>query len=132
MGALESQGALACASPAGVAARSDLVISLVSDRAQTDDVVFGNDGILGTIEPGAIFAIGSTLGPTPVRKIEESLRAPGAHVLDMPISGGLIAAREGTLSLMVGGDASVVERAAPVLRMFARTITLAGAVGAGQ
>src|SRR5687767_61424 len=115
MGALESQGALACASPAGVAARSDLVISLVSDRAQTDDVVFG-----------------STLGPTPVRKIEESLRAPGAHVLDMPISGGLIAAREGTLSLMVGGDAAVVECAAPVLRMFARTITLAGAVGAGQ
>ena len=132
MAALAAQGAHACESPAAVAARADLIISLVSDRSQTDDVVFGADGILPTIGRDAIFAIGSTLGPAPVHKIEEALRARGAHVLDIPISGGLIAARDGTLSLMVGGDAAVLERAAPVLRVFARTMTLAGAVGAGQ
>ncbi len=132
MSALESHGAGACASPAAVAARSDIMISLVSDRAQTDDVVFGADGILGAVRPDAIFAIGSTLGPAPVRRIADALAAKGAHVLDIPISGGLIAAREGTLSLMAGGDAAVLERATPVLKVFARAITFAGAIGAGQ
>ena len=132
MSALESQGARACASPAAVAACSDIMISLVSDRAQTDDVVFGADGILDAVRADAIFAIGSTLGPAPVRKIAEALAPRGAHVLDIPISGGLIAAREGTLSLMAGGDTAVLERARPVLQVFARTITLAGGIGAGQ
>ena len=132
MSALESQGARACPSPAAVAACSDIMISLVSDRAQTDDVVFGADGILGAVRADAIFAIGSTLGPAPVRKIAEALAPRGAHVLDIPISGGLIAAREGTLSLMAGGDTAVLERARPVLQVFARTITLAGGIGAGQ
>src|SRR5688572_3499579 len=132
MSALESHGALACASPAAVAARSDIMISLVSDRAQTDDVVFGADGILGAVRPDAILAIGSTLGPAPVHRIADALAAKGAHVIDIPISGGLIAAREGTLSLMAGADAAVLERATPVLKVFARAITFAGAIGAGQ
>lgn len=132
MAALKNLGASACESPAAVAAHSEIVISLVSDRAQTDDVVFGEDGILGTLKPGAIFTIGSTLGPAPVRRIADALAAKGAEVLDTPISGGLIAARHGTLSLMVGGKPAVLERALPVLRVFARTITRAGDVGAGQ
>jgi 3-hydroxyisobutyrate dehydrogenase-like beta-hydroxyacid dehydrogenase len=132
MSALSAQGAAACDSPAAVAQRSEIVVSLVSDWAQTDDVVFGSSGILGTVKPGAIFAIGSTLGPAPVRRVADALAAKSAHVLDIPISGGLIAAREGTLSLMAGGDPAVLERATPVLRVFARTITRAGDVGAGQ
>jgi 2-hydroxy-3-oxopropionate reductase len=125
-------GARPCASSAELARHSDVIISLVLDERQTMDVVFGESGVLAGLQRGAIVAIGSTLGPAPVRKIAAALEAKGAHLLDMPISGGLVAAREGTLSLMAGGDPAVLARANAVLRVFARTITRAGDVGAGQ
>lgn len=129
---LGALGATACASPAAVAQHSDLIISLVSDAAQTDAVVSGQGGILETLKPGTIFATGSTLGPAPVKRIAQQIAAKGGETLDMPISGGIIAAREGTLSLMVGGDPATLERALPVLKVFARDITHTGNVGSGQ
>ena len=125
-------GATPCASSTELARKSDVIISLVLDERQTMDVMLGESGVLAGLQRGAIVAIGSTLGPAPVRKIAAALEAKGAHVLDMPISGGLVAAREGTLSLMVGGDDAVVERAMPVLKVFARDITRTGGVGTGQ
>jgi 3-hydroxyisobutyrate dehydrogenase-like beta-hydroxyacid dehydrogenase len=130
--ALKSLGATGCASPAEVAQHSEIIISLVADRAQTDDIVFGAAGILATVKPGSIFIIGSTLGPAPVRKVADALAAQGVDTLDAPISGGYIAAQEGALSLMIGGKQATLERALPVLHAFARTITRAGEVGAGQ
>lgn len=132
MTALKKLGAHVCASPAEVAQRSDMVISLVSDRAQTDGVVFGADGMLHHFRSGAILAIGSTLGPEPVLHIAHALAANNVEVLDMPISGGILAAREGKLSLMVGGKAQTLARALPVLNVFANQITRTGEVGAGQ
>lgn len=129
---LKKAGATACASPAEVAKASDIVVSLVSDAAQTDDVVFGPGGIVATLQPGAIVVIGSTLGPTPVRRIAEALAAKGCETLDAPISGGYLSAYEGNLSLMIGGTPATLERALPVLRAFAKSITRAGEVGAGQ
>ncbi|MBY0268252.1 MAG: NAD(P)-dependent oxidoreductase [Burkholderiales bacterium] len=129
---LAALGAQACASPAEVAEQSDLIISLVSDAAQTDTIVSGDKGILDTFQRGAIFATGSTLGPEPVQRIAMKIAAKGGDTLDMPISGGIIAAREGTLSLMVGGTESTLQRAMPVFRTFARDITHTGAVGSGQ
>ena len=102
------------------------------DGAQTDDIVFGDNGVLGSLKRGAIFAIGSTLSPAPVKKIAAALAAKSVKTLDMPISGGIVAAREGALSLMVGGAPAVIERALPVLRVFARDITRTGDVGSGQ
>lgn len=132
MAALKNAGATACASPAAVTKRSDLIISLVLDQAQTETIVFGADGVLASLQRGAILAIGSTLNPACVRKIAEALTARDAHTLDMPISGGIVAAREGTLSLMVGGPQAVLDKALPVLRVFARDITRTGEVGSGQ
>lgn len=125
-------GARPCASPAEVAGRSDVIVSLVLDEAQTMDVVLGKAGLLGELRPGAIVAIGSTLGPEPVRRIAQALTPKRAHVLDIPISGGIVAAREGALSVMAGGDDAVLERALPVLKVFARDITRTGGVGSGQ
>ena len=125
-------GAKPCASPAEVARHSDVIVSLVLDEAQTMDVVLGKSGLLGELRPGAIVAIGSTLGPEPVRRIAQALIPRRAHVLDIPISGGIVAAREGALSVMAGGDDAVLERALPVLKVFARDITRTGAVGSGQ
>ncbi len=132
MAALKNAGATACASPAAVTKRSDLIISLVLDQAQTETIVFGADGVLASLQRGAILAIGSTLNPACVRKIAEALTARDAHTLDMPISGGIVAAREGTLSLMAGGPQAVLDKALPVLRVFARDITRTGEVGSGQ
>jgi len=132
MAALKDAGATACTSPAGVALVSDFIVSLVSDEAQTDDVISGAGGILETLRPGAIVVIGSTLGPAPVRRAAEAIAARGGETLDAPISGGYLAAREGTLSLMVGGRREALGRATPVLQAFARDITHTGDVGSGQ
>jgi 2-hydroxy-3-oxopropionate reductase len=129
---LKGAGATACASPAEVAKASEIVLSLVSDAAQTCDVVFGACGMLEALEPRSVFVTGSTLGPGPVRKIEEALAARGCETLDAPISGGYLAAYEGALSVMVGGAQVTFDRALPVLRAFAKSITRAGEVGAGQ
>ncbi len=129
---LANAGATACISSADVAAQSELVISLVFDRAQTDDVVFGTNGILRTIKDGAIFATGSTLGPAPVIKVAAALAEKGCATIDMPITGGYLAAAEGKLSLMTGGDEATLARAAPVFGAFAHIVTRAGDTGAGQ
>jgi len=129
---LEALGAIVCASPGLVAESSDMVVSLVADTPQTDEVVFGERGILRTIRPGTIFATGSTLGPAPVLRAAEALRAKGCETLDMPITGGYVAAYEGKLALMIGGAEETLERARPALSTFANVITLAGGVGAGQ
>ncbi len=130
--ALQAAGATACASSADVAGRSDIIISLVLDRAQTDDVVFGARGILQSIRPGTLFATGSTLGPAPVRAIADALAAKGCASIDMPITGGYLAAYEGKLSLMVGGAEDTLALAMPVFNAFAHIVTRAGDVGAGQ
>jgi 2-hydroxy-3-oxopropionate reductase len=129
---LAQLGARPCASAAEVARHSDTIVSLVLDETQTMDVVSGTAGLLGELRPGAILAIGSTLGPEPVRRIARALAPKRAHVLDVPISGGIVAAREGALSVMAGGDDAVLERALPVLEVFARDITRTGGVGSGQ
>jgi 2-hydroxy-3-oxopropionate reductase len=95
-------------------------------------VVFGADGIMRSVRPGAIFATGSTLGPAPVVKIAAALAEKGCATIDMAITGGYLAASEGKLSLMTGGAEDILARALPVFSAFAHIITRAGDVGAGQ
>ena len=129
---LAQAGAVACTSSADVAGRSELVISLVHDAAQTDDVVAGPRGILETVKPGTLFATGSTLGPEPVLKVAKQLAERGCATLDMPITGGYLAAYEGKLALMIGGDEATLARALPAFYTFASVIIRAGDLGAGQ
>lgn len=129
---LKEAGAIACQSSADVAARSEIIISLVHDTAQTDHVVSGPHGIIGALKPGTIFATGSTLGPKPVQRIAKTLAEKGCATLDMPITGGYPAAYEGKLVLMIGGNETVLARALPVFYSFAHIITHAGDIGAGQ
>jgi 2-hydroxy-3-oxopropionate reductase len=125
-------GAVACSSAAEVAERSELVISLVLDEAQTHEVLFGERGIVQSVRSGTVIAIGSTLGPQALRRMAAELHGYGCDTIDMPISGGYIAAREGRLSLMVGAAPAVLERALGVFRTFANVIVPAGDIGAGQ
>lgn len=130
--ALTAIGARGCRSPAEVARHSRVILSLVSDAAQTHDVVAGTHGLLDALQPGSLFITGSTLGPAPVRTIAGLLAEHGCATLDAPISGGFVAAEQGTLSLMIGGNAAMLERALPLLRTFATAITHTGEIGAGQ
>lgn len=129
---LAALGANPCSSPADVARVSDLIISLVSDADQTDAIVSGPGGILEALRPDAVFATGSTLGPGPVLRVAKQIAAKGGHTLDIPISGGILAAREGLLSLMVGGDAELLASVMPILKVFADNVTHTGDVGTGQ
>ncbi|MEY4598178.1 MAG: hypothetical protein RLZZ445_975 [Pseudomonadota bacterium] len=129
---LAELGANPCSSPADVARVSDLIISLVSDADQTDAIVSGPGGVLEALRPDAVFATGSTLGPGPVLRLAQQIAAKGGHTLDIPISGGILAAREGLLSLMVGGDPELLASVMPILKVFADNVTHTGDVGTGQ
>lgn len=129
---LKAAGARACTSARDVAQHSDLIIGLVSDAAQTAEIVSGADGIVHGLRQRAIFATGSTLGPQPVHDAARVLAARGCATIDMPITGGYLAAVDGKLALMLGGDEAVIERARPALQSFASTLTRAGDIGAGQ
>ncbi len=130
--ALAGVGALACKNPAEVAIHSALIVSLVADQAQTEAIVSGPGGLLETLQPGTIVAIGSTLTPAFVRDTARAISAKGCETLDIPSSGGALAVYEGTLSIMAGGLRATLDRARPALSTFANQITLAGDVGAGQ
>ena len=129
---LAKAGATACKSSADVAGRSELIISLVHDAAQTDDVISGPQGIIHALKPGTLFATGSTLGPEPVQRVAKLLAERGCATFDMPITGGYIAAYEGKLALMIGGDEMALARALPAFYTFASVIIRAGDIGAGQ
>ena len=88
---------------------------LVADEAQTQDVIFEADGILTTLKDEAVVIIGSTLGPAAVQALSGAIAARGGETLDAPISGGYLAAADGTLSMMIGGRQAILDRAMPVL-----------------
>jgi 2-hydroxy-3-oxopropionate reductase len=130
--ALESAGAIVCYSPAEVALKSEFILTLVADRAQTDEVILAPDGVLSTLKDEAVVIIGSTLAPVVVQELAGAIASRAGETLDAPISGGYLAARDGTLSMMIGGRKAVLDRAMPVLGAIANKITRAGGVGTGQ
>jgi 2-hydroxy-3-oxopropionate reductase len=133
---LVAEGATAASSPAEVAAQVDLVFTNLPDSPDVEQVALGPRGVLeGAHEvahPGLIFIDNSTIKPASARLISQRLGEAGVSCLDAPVSGGDIGAREGTLTIMVGGPAAALERAQPVLEAIGKTITHVGESGAGQ
>jgi 2-hydroxy-3-oxopropionate reductase len=97
-----------------------------------EQVALGPDGVLAGARPGLIFVDNSTVKPATARAIAERLGERGVLSLDAPVSGGDIGARQGTLTIMVGGPAEALERVRPVLQAVGKTITHVGEAGAGQ
>ena len=129
---LVEAGATALGSPAEVAAASRVVVICVSDTADVEQVIFGAEGVAGGAQPGTLVIDTSTISPEATRSMAARLAAQGVSMLDAPISGGSEGAAQGTLSIMVGGEASAYRRALPVLEAMGRTITHVGTHGAGQ
>ena len=128
----QAQGAAVAGSPAEVAARSEIVIIMVTDTPDVEAVVAGPGGILEGIRPGSIVVDMSTISPKTERALDEKLRARGAGLVDAPVSGGDVGAREATLAIMAGGDREAFDRVLPILRLLGKTITHCGPTGSGQ
>jgi 3-hydroxyisobutyrate dehydrogenase len=131
-GPLLALGAREARSPAEVGRTSDIVVICVSDTPDVEAVVFGPDGLAAGLAEGALVVDCSTISPSATRAIAERLRSQGIGFLDAPVSGGSEGARDGTLTIFVGGEPNELERARPVLERLGRTVTHVGPVGAGQ
>jgi 2-hydroxy-3-oxopropionate reductase len=132
MAPLIAEGAVAAASPAEAAARSDVTITMVFDTASVEEVTLGPHGIADGASPGSVVVDHTTIVPDGARRIASMLQARGISMLDAPVSGGAAAAAAGTLSIMVGGDEAALQRVRPVLEAYGRTIMYIGPSGAGQ
>jgi 2-hydroxy-3-oxopropionate reductase len=129
---LVSEGATAANSPAEVASQVDVVFTNLPDTPDVEKVVLGEKGIIAGAHKGLIVVDNSSIKPASARMIAEKLAAQGVFALDAPVSGGDIGARNGTLTIMVGGDASALEKVMPVLLAMGKTVTHVGDAGAGQ
>ncbi|NDJ61252.1 MAG: NAD(P)-dependent oxidoreductase [Chloroflexi bacterium] len=132
---LIAAGATAAENPADLARRCEVIITCVSDTPDVEAVILGTDstpGVIKAVRVGALVIDMSTISPQATRMIGQRLHDKGAYMLDAPVSGGSEGAANGTLSIMVGGEAAQVERAMPYFRAMGKTITHVGGPGAGQ
>lgn len=125
-------GAERGASCKDVAARSDVIISMVPDSPDVEKVALGEDGIIEAARDGHIYVDMSTIAPGVAIRVAEALGAKGVRCLDAPVSGGEVGAQNATLSIMVGGPEDLFNEVLPIFEMMGKTITLCGPNGAGQ
>jgi 3-hydroxyisobutyrate dehydrogenase len=122
-------------SPSDVASRSDVIISCVTASEDVEHVLLGTEGVAGAIEgvrAGSVVVDMSTISPAVTRDIGARLADKNVQLLDAPISGGEQGAIDGTLSIMVGGEAEALERVRPILDAMGARITHCGPSGSGQ
>jgi 3-hydroxyisobutyrate dehydrogenase len=127
-----SAGARRADSPGDVASETDVVITMVSDTPDVEEVILGEQGVIEGIKPDAVVIDMSTISPQVTQRIADCLQERKAHMLDAPVSGGEQGAIDGTLSIMVGGEAEVYERCLPVFNAMGRSIIHVGPNAMGQ
>jgi len=125
-------GAVACGSPAELAARSEVVISIVTASADVEQLAFGPGGLIEGFAPGSIHVDMSTIAPGTARRLAARYAGRSIAWLDAPVSGGGQGAIDATLALMVGGRADVLERVRPLFACLGKTVVHMGEAGAGQ
>jgi 3-hydroxyisobutyrate dehydrogenase len=130
--ALVEAGAAWADSPKAVAERSDVVFAIVGFPADVREVFLGQHGALAGSKAGNVLVDMTTSEPSLAREIYETAKTKGVGSVDAPVSGGDVGAKEARLSIMVGGDAEVVEAIRPLLECMGKTIVHQGPAGAGQ
>ena len=126
---LEAAGMRFAQTPREVAEATDMVFSMVTDTKALHAIVDGPDGILAGLRPGTIYIDMSTVDAAASRALSVRVAAAGAQMLDAPVSGNHITLKQGTLAIMVGGQAEAFERARPVLLDIGPKVTRVGANG---
>jgi 3-hydroxyisobutyrate dehydrogenase-like beta-hydroxyacid dehydrogenase len=118
--------------PAGVARASELVFSIVTDAAAVLTVALGGDGVVAGLDAGSVYLDMSTIDPEVSREINGQFAAAGLTMLDAPISGSPITLKQGSASIMVGGDRAAFERVEPVLHDIGSKVSYIGGSGAAM
>jgi len=129
---LRAMGATVLATPAEVAAAAEVVITILPADAELKEVVFGATGILGGVASGKTLIEMTSGTALAMQEIAAAIERKGGAVLDAPVSGGTPAAEQGTLTIMVGGDAALLERFRPLLQAMGTRILHVGNVGQGK
>ena len=125
-------GATYADSPKAVAERSDVVFAIVGFPPDVREVFLGPTGALAGSRPGSVLVDMTTSEPSLAVEIFQAARAKGVAALDAPVSGGDVGAKNATLSIMIGGEAAVVEAIRPLFECMGKTIIHQGPAGAGQ
>jgi len=129
---LIAKGAAWASSPKEVAEKSDVIFSIVGFPSDVREVILGAAGALAGAKAGSVLVDMTTSEPSLAREIDTAARAKGVFSLDAPVSGGDIGARNAALSIMVGGEATVVEAVRPLFEAMGKSIIHQGGIGAGQ
>lgn len=129
---LLAEGATWCESPAEVGRQCDILITIVTDTPDVESVLFGPRGAAETLRSGSCVVDMSTISPDATRHFANRLGQRGVTLLDAPVTGGDVGARNATLTIMVGGDKGVFERVRPVLARLGKRIVHVGPSGSGQ
>ena len=129
---LIAAGAFLSSTPAELASRSDVVITMVTATSDVEEVLLGENGVLAGARPGTTVIDMSTIAPRPTQRIAAALGAKQVRMLDAPVTGGPAGAEAATLTIMVGGDPAVLEEMRPVLGRLGKQIVHMGGHGAGQ
>jgi 3-hydroxyisobutyrate dehydrogenase len=127
-----STGARHAESPADAARGADVVITCLPTSAEVESLLEGPEGLLAGLAPDAVLVDCTSGDPVTSRRMAERLALRGVHFIDAPVSGGTIGAENGTLTVMVGGSAAVLDRVRPVLAAFSQKVVHCGDIGAGD
>ncbi len=129
---LLDRGAQWAESPAQVAERSDIIFTILGFPSDVRAVILGEDGIFSGAASGSIVVDMTTSKPSLAEEIFAAGAEKGIHCIDAPVSGGDLGAKNGTLSIMIGGEKETVERLMPLLKIMGKNIVYQGKAGSGQ
>ncbi|WP_260512619.1 2-hydroxy-3-oxopropionate reductase [Serratia fonticola] len=129
---LVEKGAIACATPKQVAEQADVIFIMVPDTPQVEEVLFAANGCAEAPLKNKILVDMSSISPLETKEFAKRINQLGADYLDAPVSGGEVGAKQGSLTIMVGGDEGVFGRVKPLLALMGKNITLVGGNGDGQ
>ncbi|MGE5507435.1 MAG: 2-hydroxy-3-oxopropionate reductase [Chitinophagales bacterium] len=127
-----ADGAAPASSPADVASRSEVIITMLPDSPQVREVVLGAGGVLEGARPGSLLIDMSSIAPAASKEVAAALQAKGVRMLEAPVSGGQPGAVAGTLSIMVGGSQADFEEGREILQVMGKSVVRVGEIGAGN
>ena len=130
--ALKAAGANTAATPKQVAAASEVVITMVPDAPDVEKIALGPDGILAGIARGSVYIDMSTIDPATTQRVGKAFADAGVEMIDSPVGKTVDHAIAGTSTLMIGGDAAVIDRVRPILKTMGADLIHCGSLGMGQ
>ncbi len=128
---LIAQGAIAASTPAEIGSQADRTVTMVETTAQTEDIIFGNNGLTSTAKSGHSVAMMSTIDPTATKRFHASLAEKSISMVDAPVSGGTPRAATGELSVICGGNKAAIDGWRPAFEAMSSNIFHVGEIGQG-